>query len=69
MSDETASTGPRMLGETREVFLARVLLHVLRLLCEKDSDQRFLTLYDSVKGECERCLRKGGRKRPDRRAV
>ncbi len=64
MDDETV--GPiyaRMLGEKREVFLARMLLLVLGKLVEKDTDQLYLDVYDALKHHAEKSARKG-RRRP-----
>lgn len=57
----------RLLGETREVFLARVLLRVLEKLSAKDSDQEWLQLYNGVKPIVERAFR-GNRSKPQRRS-
>ncbi len=54
----------RMLGETREMFLARVLLRVLEKLGRNDSDQEWLELYNSVKPIVDKAYE--GRRRPSR---
>ncbi len=66
MEDETVEPKyARLLGEKREVFLARMLLLVLSKLVEKDTDQLYLDVYDALKHHAELSVRKG-RRRPGR---
>ncbi len=61
---ETDTDFTRMLGEPREVFLARVLLSLLERLCAKQHDAWLLMLYDGVKHDVETTIRSSGRSRP-----
>ncbi len=54
----------RLLGETREVFLARVLLSLLERLCAQKPDAWTLMLYDALKHDVESALRPDARQRP-----
>ncbi len=58
VSDTTPSS--TMLASARKMPLARVLLDLLAVIIEKDSDQRFVDLYNELKPRCERKLRKRG---------
>ncbi len=63
MDDIDITLAPRLLGEKRDVFLARLLLRFLEVLTAKDRNQDLLAIYNVLKPECEASLRTG-RRRP-----
>ncbi len=50
----------QLLAKKRKVLLPELLLRILQVLTDNDSDQRYIDIYNELKPDVERRLRRRG---------